>query len=262
MPTIRTRSRRWARRTASSTRRGSRPRGLFGGNSNWRGPVWFPLNYLLIEALDRYHLFYGDDLKVECPTGSGQYMTLSEVARELERRLSSIFLPDASGARPVHRRRPAICDAIRTGRISCCSTSISTATPGAAWARAIRRDGRRSSCAVSRAGRARRRRGRQMSFRAVAANDRSCNERGASPIGMIAIPRLAALARNDEAIPPLSLPRADRLGLHGAPESTTPAPQRRRATPPPPTNVNGSLRAHAEEQTLKHTRHRVRAGRA
>jgi hypothetical protein len=76
--------------------------GLFGGNSNWRGPVWFPLNYLLIEALERYHLFYGDDLKVECPTHSGTYMTLGDVAREIERRLSSIFLPDPSGARPVH----------------------------------------------------------------------------------------------------------------------------------------------------------------
>jgi len=80
--------------------------GLFGGNSNWRGPVWFPLNYLLIEALERYDLFYGDDLKVECPTNSGTYMTLSEVARELERRLSSIFLPDSSGARPVHGGDP------------------------------------------------------------------------------------------------------------------------------------------------------------
>jgi hypothetical protein len=76
--------------------------GLFGGNSNWRGPIWFPLNYLLIEALDRYYLFYGEDLKIECPTGSGVYMTLSEVARELERRLATIFLPDALGARPVH----------------------------------------------------------------------------------------------------------------------------------------------------------------
>jgi hypothetical protein len=76
--------------------------GLFGGNSNWRGPVWLPLNYLLIESLDRYHLFYGADLTVECPTGSGRYMTLSEVARELERRLAAIFLPDSSGARPVH----------------------------------------------------------------------------------------------------------------------------------------------------------------
>jgi hypothetical protein len=76
--------------------------GLFGGNSNWRGPVWFPLNYLLIEALDRYHLFYGADLTVECPTGSGRYMTLSDVAREIERRLATLFLPDSSGARPVH----------------------------------------------------------------------------------------------------------------------------------------------------------------
>jgi hypothetical protein len=76
--------------------------GLFGGNSNWRGPVWFPPNYLLIEALDRYHLFYGDELKVECPTGSGQYMNLSQVARELERRLAGIFLPDSSGSRPVN----------------------------------------------------------------------------------------------------------------------------------------------------------------
>jgi hypothetical protein len=76
--------------------------GLFGGNSNWRGPIWMPLNYLLVEALERYHHFYGDNLKVECPTGSGRYMNLSEVARELARRLTSIFLPDASGRRPCH----------------------------------------------------------------------------------------------------------------------------------------------------------------
>ena len=76
--------------------------GMFGGNSNWRGPVWLPLNYLLIEALDRYDLFYGSQLTVECPTGSGRFMTLSEVARELERRLAMIFLPDSSGNRPVH----------------------------------------------------------------------------------------------------------------------------------------------------------------
>ena len=55
--------------------------GMFGGNSNWRGPIWFPLNYLLIEALGRYYRFYGDSLKVECPTGSGRWMTLDEVAR-------------------------------------------------------------------------------------------------------------------------------------------------------------------------------------
>jgi hypothetical protein len=78
--------------------------GLFGGNSNWRGPVWFPINYLLLEALERYDHFYGESFVVECPTGSGQRMTLGAVARELARRLASIFLPDASGRRPCHGR--------------------------------------------------------------------------------------------------------------------------------------------------------------
>jgi len=73
---------------------------LFGGNSNWRGPVWFPVNYLLIEALQRFHYYYGDDFKVECPTGSGQYMTLNEVANDLSHRLMRLFLRDASGRRP------------------------------------------------------------------------------------------------------------------------------------------------------------------
>jgi hypothetical protein len=76
--------------------------GLFGGNSNWRGPVWFPINYLLIEALETYHLYYGDTLKVECPTGSGTMMTLREVAAEISHRLSSLFLPDKNGRRPCH----------------------------------------------------------------------------------------------------------------------------------------------------------------
>ncbi len=75
---------------------------LFGGNSNWRGPVWFPVNYLLVEALERYHHFYGDNLKVECPTGSGHWVTLEQAAQEIERRLVSIFLPDAAGRRPCH----------------------------------------------------------------------------------------------------------------------------------------------------------------
>jgi hypothetical protein len=78
--------------------------GLFGGNSNWRGPVWFPLNFLLVEALERYHYFYGDTLRVECPTGSGRFMTLDEVAGELSRRLSSLFLPREDGSRPCHGR--------------------------------------------------------------------------------------------------------------------------------------------------------------
>jgi hypothetical protein len=76
--------------------------GLFGGNSNWRGPIWFPVNYLLIEALERYHHYYGEEMKVECPAGSGRMLSLMEVAGELRRRLSRIFLPDASGRRPCH----------------------------------------------------------------------------------------------------------------------------------------------------------------
>ncbi len=74
----------------------------FGGNSNWRGPIWFPINILIIHALQRHHEAYGDQLTVECPTGSGQRMTLEEVARELSRRLTSLFLPDGSGRRPCH----------------------------------------------------------------------------------------------------------------------------------------------------------------
>ncbi|HWB10119.1 MAG TPA: glucosidase [Pirellulales bacterium] len=76
--------------------------GMFGGNSNWRGPIWFPVNYLLIEALERYHHFYGNALRVECPTGSGRWMTLAEVANELAGRLRRIFLPDEQGGRPCH----------------------------------------------------------------------------------------------------------------------------------------------------------------
>ncbi len=76
--------------------------GMFGGNSNWRGPVWMPVNALLVRALLNLYSFYGDDFKVQCPTGSGQYMTLFEVARELSRRLASTFLRDATGRRPVY----------------------------------------------------------------------------------------------------------------------------------------------------------------
>ena len=76
--------------------------GLFGGNSNWRGPVWMPPNYLLIEALERYHHFYGDDLRVECPVGSGRGLTLAEVARELSARVAGIFLAGPDGRRPCH----------------------------------------------------------------------------------------------------------------------------------------------------------------
>lgn len=76
--------------------------GLFGGNSNWRGPVWFPVNFLLIESLQKFHYYLGDDFKVECPTGSGKMITLWEVSGELSQRLMKIFLRDNSGKRPVY----------------------------------------------------------------------------------------------------------------------------------------------------------------
>jgi hypothetical protein len=75
---------------------------LFGGNSNWRGPVWFPVNYLIIESLQKFHWYLGDDLKVECPTGSGQMMSLWNAAADISRRLTRIFLRDADGRRPVY----------------------------------------------------------------------------------------------------------------------------------------------------------------
>ncbi len=76
--------------------------GLFGGNSNWRGPVWFPLNYLLIESLQKFHHYLGDDYQVECPTRSGHMMHLWDVAAEISRRLSRLFLQDETGRRPAH----------------------------------------------------------------------------------------------------------------------------------------------------------------
>ncbi len=80
----------------------------FGGNSNWRGPVWFPLNYLIIESLYRFHSYYGDDFKVECPTRSGQFMSLAEVAEFLSARLTSLFLPGKDGVRPAHGASPRL----------------------------------------------------------------------------------------------------------------------------------------------------------
>jgi Glycosyl hydrolase family 63 C-terminal domain len=80
--------------------------GLFGGNSNWRGPIWFPLNFLLIESLQKFHHYYGDDFKIECPTGSGRFMTIAQVADEVATRLSRIFLKGVDGRRPVRGHQP------------------------------------------------------------------------------------------------------------------------------------------------------------
>ena len=77
--------------------------GLFGGNSNWRGPIWMPVNFLIIESLQKFHHYYGDDFKMECPTGSGKFMTIQQVADELARRLSKLFLKAENGQRPVLR---------------------------------------------------------------------------------------------------------------------------------------------------------------
>jgi hypothetical protein len=76
--------------------------GLFGGNSNWRGPIWFPVNYLLIESLQKFHYYYGDSFQVECPTGSGRMKTLWEVAADLSRRMTRLFLRGPDGRRPAH----------------------------------------------------------------------------------------------------------------------------------------------------------------
>jgi hypothetical protein len=76
--------------------------GMFGGNSNWRGPIWMPVNGLIVRALLQYYAYYGNDLTIECPTGSGRFMNLYQIAEELARRLTSIFVRDEAGRRPVH----------------------------------------------------------------------------------------------------------------------------------------------------------------
>ncbi|HEU5124078.1 MAG TPA: glucosidase [Verrucomicrobiae bacterium] len=82
--------------------------GLFGGNSNWRGPVWMPVNFLIIESLQKFHHYYGDDFKIECPTGSGNLITINEVADELARRLAKLFLKGEDGQRPVLKYHPKL----------------------------------------------------------------------------------------------------------------------------------------------------------
>jgi hypothetical protein len=81
---------------------------LFGGNSNWRGPIWFPVNFLIIESLQKFHYYYGDDFKIECPTGSGNLITIDQVAEELTNRLAHIFLKDGQGRRQVYALYPKL----------------------------------------------------------------------------------------------------------------------------------------------------------
>src|SRR5206468_11285151 len=81
---------------------GESTNGMFGGNSNWRGPIWMPMNYLFIESLQKFDWYFGDGFKVECPTGSGNMLTLAEVAAEISRRLNRLFLRDDNGHRPAH----------------------------------------------------------------------------------------------------------------------------------------------------------------
>ena len=81
---------------------------LFGGNSNWRGPVWFPVNFLIIESLQKFHHYYGDGFKIECPTGSGRYLTIDQIAEELTNRLAKVFLKNAVGERQVYALYPKL----------------------------------------------------------------------------------------------------------------------------------------------------------
>ena len=94
--------RRGARNTACPICPGESDTGMFGGNSNWRGPIWMPVNALIIRALLQYYAYYGNEFTVECPTGSGRQMNLYQVAEEIARRLTSIFLKDKDGRRPVN----------------------------------------------------------------------------------------------------------------------------------------------------------------
>ena len=118
---------------------------LFGGNSNWRGPVWMPVNFLMVESLDKFGSFYGDDFRVECPTGSGQMLTLNEVANELRRRLIRIFLRDAQGRRPVYNGYEKLQTDSCSSRTTSGSMNISTAIMAGALALRTRPAGPASS---------------------------------------------------------------------------------------------------------------------
>jgi len=112
--------------------------GMFGGNSNWRGPIWMPVNALIIRALLNFYVYYGDDFRVECPTGSGKLKTLYEVAEDITGRLASIFLRDNEGQRPVFGGAKKNSRTTRTGRIVSSFTSIFTAITARDSGQAIR----------------------------------------------------------------------------------------------------------------------------
>ena len=111
--------------------------GMFGGNSNWRGPVWMPVNAMIIRALLNFYLYYGDNFTIECPTGSGKMMNLFEVSKEIADRLSRIFLRDEQGRRPVYGGTEKF-QSDPHWRDHSCSMNTFTATTGQDWARAIR----------------------------------------------------------------------------------------------------------------------------
>ena len=112
--------------------------GMFGGNSNWRGPVWMPVNAMIVRALLSFYLYYGDNFKIECPTGSGRMMNLFEVARELSDRLTRIFLRDEHGKRPVYGGNMEVSGGPALGEITSCSMNTSMATTAPGWAPVIR----------------------------------------------------------------------------------------------------------------------------
>ena len=114
---------------------------MFGGNSNWRGPVWMPLNYLAIRQFVIYHEFFGDDFKVEYPTGSGTEFSFGEIAQDLADRLVSIWLRGRTGVGRSTEERSGS-RRIRRGKTISSSTSTSTETTARAWAQSIRRAGR------------------------------------------------------------------------------------------------------------------------